>query len=191
MAPKQAEEFIRGRVDTKKLGDVVAIRPEFFKDRVQKHINVDLLKEQIEIYNLGLPMAPKQAEEFIRGRVGTKKTWRRGGHSTRVFQRQIARAHQCRSLKGTNRDLQSRFAYGPKTGRRIYSGESEHQKNWRRGGHSTRVFKDRLQEHINVDLLKEIIEIYNLGLPIASKQAEEFIIIYYYFLSIPLWPLFI
>ena len=73
MAPKQAEEFIRGRVDTKKLGDVVAIRPEFFKDRLQEHINVDLLKEQIEIYNLGLPMAPKQAEEFIRGRVNTKK----------------------------------------------------------------------------------------------------------------------
>ena len=37
----------------------------------------------------------------------------------------------------------------------------------------------------NVDLLKEQIEIYNLCLPIVSKQAEEFIIIYYYFLSIP------
>ena len=29
-------EFIQGRVNTKKLGDVVAIRPEFFKDRLQK-----------------------------------------------------------------------------------------------------------------------------------------------------------
>ena len=58
-------EFIRGRVDTKKLGDVVAIRPEFFKDRLQEHINVDLLKEQIEIYHLGLPIASKQAQEFI------------------------------------------------------------------------------------------------------------------------------
>ena len=59
-------EFIRGRVNTKKLGDVVAIRPEFFKDRLQEHINVDLLnKEQIEIYHLGLPIASKQAQEFI------------------------------------------------------------------------------------------------------------------------------
>ena len=58
-------EFIRGRVDTKKLGDVVAIRPEFFKDRLQEHISVDLLKEQIEIYHLGLPIASKQAQEFI------------------------------------------------------------------------------------------------------------------------------
>ena len=58
-------EFIRGRVNTKKLGDVVAIRPEFFKDRLQEHINVDLLKEQIEIYDLGLPIVSKQAEEFI------------------------------------------------------------------------------------------------------------------------------
>ena len=130
MAPQQAEEFIRGRVDTKKLSDVVAIRPDFFKDRLQEHINVDLLKEQIEIYNLGLPMAPKQAEEFILGRVDTKK-------------------------------LGDVVAIRPK------------------------FFKDRLQEHINVDLSKEQIEIYNLGLPIGSKQAEEFIIIYYYFLSIP------
>ena len=117
-------------METKKLGDMVAIQPEFSKDRLQEHINVDLLKEQIEIYNLGFPMAPKQAEEFIRGRVNTKK-------------------------------LGDVVAIRPE------------------------FFKDRLQEYINVDLLKEIIEIYNLGLPIASKQAEEFIIIYYYFLSIP------
>ena len=117
-------------MDTKKLGDVVAIRPEFFKDRLQEHIKVDLLKEQIEIHNLGLPMTLKQAEQFIRGRVDTKK-------------------------------LGDVVAIRPE------------------------FFKDRLQEHINVDLLKEQIEIYDLGLPIASKQAEEFIIIYYYFLSIP------
>ena len=118
-------------MDTKKLGDVVAIRPEFFKDRLQEHINVDLLEEQIEIHNLGLPMALKQAEHFIRERVDTKK-------------------------------LGDVVAIRPV------------------------FFKDRLQEHINVDLLnKEQIKIYHLGLPIASKQAEEFIIIYYYFLSIP------
>ena len=117
-------------MDTKKLGDAVAIRPEFFKDRLQEHINVDLLKEQIEIHNLGLPMALKQAEQFIRERVDTKK-------------------------------LGDVVAIRPE------------------------FFKDRLQEHINVDLLKEQIEIYNLCLPIVSKQAEEFIIIYYYFLSIP------
>ena len=35
---------------TKNLEDVVAICPEFFDDST----NVDLLKEQIEIYNLGL-----------------------------------------------------------------------------------------------------------------------------------------
>ena len=107
----------------------MTIRPEFFKDRLQEHINGDLLKEQIEIYNIGLPMAPKQAEEFIRGRVNTKK-------------------------------LGDVVAIRPE------------------------FLEDRLQEHINVDLLKEQIEIYNLGLPIASKQAEEFLI-YYYFLSIP------
>ena len=56
--------------------------------------------------------------EFIRGRVNTKKL---GDVVARVFQRQIAGAHQCRSLKqGTNRDLPSRFAYSLKTGRRIY-----------------------------------------------------------------------
>ena len=59
--------------------------------------------------------------EFIRGESEHQKTWRRGGHSTRVFQRQIAGAHQCRSLKQrTNRDLLSRFAYSLKTGRRFY-----------------------------------------------------------------------
>lgn len=35
---------------TKNLEDVVAICPKFFDDST----NVDLLKEQIEIYNLGL-----------------------------------------------------------------------------------------------------------------------------------------
>ena len=52
-------------MDTKKLGDVVATRHEFFKDRLQENINVDLLKEQIDIYNLGLPMAPKQEKESL------------------------------------------------------------------------------------------------------------------------------
>ena len=37
---------------TKNLEDVVAICPEFFDDST--NVDVDLLKEQIEIYNLGL-----------------------------------------------------------------------------------------------------------------------------------------
>ena len=105
-------------MDTKKLGDVVAIRPEFFKDRLQEHIKVDLLKEQIEIHNLGLPMTLKQAEQFIRGRVDTKKLGDVVAIRPEFFKDRLQ--------EHINVDLQSRFAYSLKTGPLfIYTGKSD------------------------------------------------------------------
>ena len=56
-------------------------------------------------------------KNLLGGEWTPKKTRWHGGNSTRVFQRQIAGAHQCRSLEGTNRHLQSspyhNFFMGP------------------------------------------------------------------------------
>ena len=172
-------------MDTKKLGDVVAIRPEFFKDRLQEHINVDLLKEQIEIHNLGLPMALKQAEQFIRGRVDTKKLGDVVAIRPEFFKGRLQEHINVDLLKEQIEIHNLGLPMALKQAEQFIRGRVDTKKLGDVVAIRPEFFKGRLQEHINVDLLKEQIEIYNLCLPIVSKQAEEFIIIYYYFLSIP------
>ena len=89
--------------------------------REHHHKNLHLLRDGQPWNSTQIILTPtNNLHRIYSGESEHQKTWWRGGHSTRVFQRQIAGAHQCRSLKGTNRDLRSRFAYSLKTGRRIY-----------------------------------------------------------------------